>query len=54
MADDALTHLQHAVLGLFFGLPQSDGFVLAGGAGAGGAGSLQCVDSTGDALNCAG
>lgn len=33
MAESALTDLQRAVLGLFFGLPESEGFVLAGGAG---------------------
>lgn len=33
MAESALTDLQRAVLKLFFGLPESEGFVLAGGAG---------------------
>ena len=33
MAESALTDLQRAVLELFFGLPESEGFVLAGGAG---------------------
>lgn len=32
MAEDTLTALQRAVLELFFALPESDGFVLAGGA----------------------
>lgn len=32
MSDSALTELQRLVLGLFFALPESDGFVLAGGA----------------------
>lgn len=32
MAESALTQLQRAVLELFFDLPESDGFVLAGGA----------------------
>ncbi|MGE5857415.1 MAG: nucleotidyl transferase AbiEii/AbiGii toxin family protein [Solirubrobacterales bacterium] len=33
MADTTLTELQRAVLQLFFTLPESEGFVLAGGAG---------------------
>lgn len=32
MAEDPLTALQHALLELFFDLPESGGFVLAGGA----------------------
>lgn len=33
MADNTLTELQRAVLELFFTLPESEWFVLAGGAG---------------------
>lgn len=33
MADNTLTELQRVVLELFFALPESEGFVLAGGAG---------------------
>lgn len=33
MADNTLTELQRAILELFFTLPESEGFVLAGGAG---------------------
>lgn len=32
MGDSTLTELQRSVLALFFGLPEADGFVLAGGA----------------------
>jgi hypothetical protein len=32
MPEDALTEIQREVLRLFFGLPESAGFVLAGGA----------------------
>ena len=32
MPEDPLTDLQRTLLGLFFALPESDGFVLAGGA----------------------
>lgn len=32
MADEALTDIQREVLGLFFSLPEAEGFVLAGGA----------------------
>jgi hypothetical protein len=32
MAETGLTELQRALLELFFSLPESDGFVLAGGA----------------------